>query len=178
MEGTHRSMRKLVMMGMAAVLACGLAACGAEEDVQTQEVNYDMTFANQTGRNVSKLEIRPSEEADWSEITLTEKEWKNSFEMPVSLQGQIPLAEDGWQVQMTFVGDDVAVWDGIVFADAETITFSVEETGETAAQVAVEEATEEATEEALVDCNPADVDIADPSAGEDTQIAAEYGLEE
>ena len=163
-------MRKWFMMSMAAVLAAFLVACGTEEEVQTQEVDYRMTFANQTGKNVSRLEIRPSAEADWSEITLTEKEWKSSFEMPVSLQGQIPLAEDGWQGQMTFVGNDMTVWDGIVFADAQTITFSVDETGEPAAQTAVE--TAESVEEPLVDCNPVDVEIEDPSA------AADCGLEE
>lgn len=169
-------MRKWFMMSMAAVLAAFLVACGTEEEVQTQEVDYRMTFANQTGKNVSRLEIRPSAEADWSEITLTEKEWKSSFEMPVSLQGQIPLAENGWQVQMTFVGDDVAVWEDVVFADAETITFSVDENGETTVAV-VEEA--EAEREELTDCNPVDVPVGDGFAsGEEGETLEECGLEE
>lgn len=167
-------MKKWIIMAMAAVLSCGIVACSAEEDIEMQEVNYNMTFANQTGRNVSKLEIRPSEEADWSEITLTENEWKSSFEIPVSLQGQIPLAEDGWQVQMTFMGEGAAVWDGIVLADAQTIIFSVDENGEPAMQTIVEESEEELP----VDCNPADVEIEAPSAWEDTQTAEECGLEE
>lgn len=142
-------MRKWFMMGMAALLTCGLSACGTVETVPTEEADYSMVFANQTGRNVSKVEIRASEEADWYEITLTENEWKNCFEIPVSLRGQIPVAEDGWQVQMTFAGNDAAVWDGITFADAQTITFSVDENGMTAAEVAAEE-----TEEPLMDCDP------------------------
>ena len=165
-------MRKWFMMSMAAVLACGLSACGTAEAVPTEEADYSMIFANQTGRNVSRLEIRPSEEADWSEITLTENEWKNSFEIPVSLQGQIPVAEDGWQVQMTFAGNDAAVWDGITFADAQTITFSVDENGITAAEVAVEEA-----EEPLVDCDPASVTAQD-SMSDETETALECGMEE
>lgn len=167
-------MRKWMMIAMAAVLSCGIAACSAEEDMQMQEVDYNMTFANQTGKNVSKLEIRPSEEADWSEITLTENEWKSSFEIPVSLQGQIPLAEDGWQVQMTFMGEDAAVWDGIVLADDQTIIFSVDENGEPAMQTIVEESEEEPP----VDCNPVGVEIEDPSVLEDVQNAEECGLEE
>ena len=164
-------MRKWFMMGMAAVLACGLSACGTAETVPTEEADYSMTFANQTGRNVSRLEIRPSEEADWSEITLTENEWKNSFEIPVSLQGQIPVAEDGWQVQMTFVGDDAAVWNGITFADAQTITFSVDENGVTAAQIAAEE-----TEEPLMDCDPEN-GAAECGISEETEIDG-YGIAE
>ena len=142
-------MKKWFMMGMAAILACGLSACGTVETVPTEEADYSMVFANQTGKNVSKVEIRADEEADWYEITLTENEWKNSFEIPVSLQGQIPVAEDGWQVQMTFAGNDAAVWDGITFADAQTITFSVDENGMPAAEIVVEEA-----EEPLMDCDP------------------------
>ena len=142
-------MRNWFMTGMAAVLACALSACGTVETVPTEEADYSMVFANQTGKNVSKVEIRTSEEADWYEITLTENEWKNSFEIPVSLQGQIPVAEDGWQVQMTFAGSDTAIWEGITFADAQTITFSVDENGMTAAEVVAEEA-----EEPLMDCDP------------------------
>lgn len=167
-------MKKWFMIGMTAMLTCFLSACGAEATVPTQDVDYSMTFANQTGRNVSRLEIRPSEEAEWSEITLTENEWKNSFEMPVSMQGQIPVAEDGWQVQMTFASDDMAVWDGIVFADAQTITFSVDENGETAVMVEAEEA-----EEAITDCNPADIPIEDGAAADTvSESAEECGLSE
>lgn len=165
-------MRKWFMMGMAAVLACGLSACGAVENVPTEEVDYSMVFANQTGRNVSKVEIRASEEADWYEITLTENEWKNSFEIPVSLQGQIPVAEDGWQVQMTFAGNDAAVWEGITFADAQTITFSVDANGMTAAQIAAEEA-----EEPLMDCDP-EYGMSEYGTSEAAETAEECGMEE
>ena len=149
-------MKKWFTIAAAAMLSVLLAACGAEE-VPTQEVAYDMTFANRTGRNVAKLEIRPSEEADWCEITLTEAEWKSSYEIPVSLQGQVPPAENGWQVQMTFVGEDTAVWENVFFSDTELITFSMDETGETMVQTVPEE-------EALTDCDPADAETEDRSA--------------
>ena len=165
-------MRKWFMMGIAAVLACGLSACGTVETVPTEEADYSMVFANQTGRNVSKVEIRASEEADWYEITLTENEWKNSFEIPVFLQGQIPVAEDGWQVQMTFVGNDAAVWEGITFADAQTITFSVDENGVTAAQVVTEE-----TEEPLMDCDPESLTV-DACVSDETEMEENGVIEE
>ena len=122
---------------LAVFAAVGMTACGGKE-VETQEVDYDMTFENQTGLDVSKLEIRYAEDADWSEITLTDSEWKNSYQMPVSMAGQMPVAEDGWQVQMTFEEDVQMVWDGIEFADAEVITFSLDEDGEPQAEIGVE----------------------------------------
>ena len=103
-----------------------MTACGGK-DVETQEVDYDMTFENQTGINVSKLEIRYAEDADWSEIALTDGEWKNSYQMPVSMQGQMPVAEDGWQVQMTFAdSDSQKVWDGVEFDDDVILTFALD----------------------------------------------------
>lgn len=119
-------MKKRVLCMLMALFVCGLAGCG-EEPIPTQEVDYSMIFENQTGLNVSKLEIRPFETAEWSEITLSEAEWKNSYEMPVSMQGQMPIAEDGWQVQMTF-GDDIKrVWEGVHFDDDVTFTFTMED---------------------------------------------------
>lgn len=112
------------------MLACGLMGCG-EDSMPTEEVDYTMTFANQTGQDVSKLEIRPSAQSAWSEITLSESEWKNSYEMPVSMQGQMPIAPEGWQVQMTFdEGEEQRIWEGVHFEDDVTFTFTMED-GET-----------------------------------------------
>lgn len=118
--------KRILMMFLAAFAAVGMTACGGK-DVETQEVDYDMTFENQTGINVSKLEIRYAEDADWSEIALTDGEWKNSYQMPVSMQGQMPVAKDGWQVQMTFAdGDSQKVWDGVEFDDDVILTFALD----------------------------------------------------
>ena len=118
--------KRILMMFLAAFAAVGMTACGGK-DVETQEVDYDMTFENQTGINVSKLEIRYAEDADWSEIALTDGEWKNSYQMPVSMQGQMPVAKDGWQVQMTCAdGDSQKVWDGVEFDDDVILTFALD----------------------------------------------------
>ena len=124
-------------MFLAVFAAVGMTACGGKE-VETQEVDYDMTFENQTGMDVSRLEIRYAEDAEWSEITLTDSEWKNGYEMPVSMAGQMPVAEEGWQVQMTFGEDIQRVWDGVEFADDTTFTFSLDENKEPSLQESVE----------------------------------------
>ncbi|MBQ9091185.1 MAG: hypothetical protein IJY52_02810 [Anaerotignum sp.] len=119
--------KRLFAMFLAAFAAVGMTACGGKE-VETQEVDYDMTFENQTGIDVSKLEIRYAEDADWSEIALTDNEWKSSYQMPVSMEGQMPVAKDGWQVQMTFAdGDSQKVWEGVEFADDVVLTFALDE---------------------------------------------------
>lgn len=120
--------RMFFMAAISAALVFGLAGCGGEEQGQTQlqETEYRMTFANQTGRDVSRLEIRPSAESDWQEISLSETEWKSNYEMPVALKGLLPETEAGWQVQMTFADDGSQnIWDSVEFADEETITFSI-----------------------------------------------------
>lgn len=125
------------MAAVSAALVLGLAGCGGEEQQPEamQEVDYRMTFANQTGRNVSRLEIRPDAEGEWAEISLSETEWKSNYEMPVALKGLLPETEAGWQVQMTFADDgSQSIWDGVEFADEETITFSMVE-GITTTQV-------------------------------------------
>ena len=147
--------KRMLTMLLAAFTAVGMTACGGEE-VATQEVEYDMVFENQTGMDVSKLEIRYAEDADWSEITLTEAEWKNSYGMPVSMAGQMPVAEDGWQVQMTFADDETMIWEGVDFEDETILTFSIDTDGQPVVEIGQEapetEPTEiEADEEELAD---------------------------
>lgn len=121
----RKGMWKLLL---AAVAVVGLAGCGTK--VETQEVDYDMTFENQTGKDVSKVEIRYAEGEDWSEITLTDGIWKDSYQMPVSMEGNIPIAPDGWQVQMTFAEEKTTgIWDGVCFSDETTFVFSYDDAG-------------------------------------------------
>jgi hypothetical protein len=113
-----------------------MTACGGKE-VEKQDVDYDMTFENQTGITAEKLEIRYAEDADWAEIALTDGEWKSGYEMPVSMEGLMPVAEDGWQVQMTFEGDIQKVWEGVNFADDVILTFSLNEDMEPAVEMGI-----------------------------------------
>ena len=120
--------KRIFALLLAVSAAAGMTACGGKE-VKTQEVDYDMTFENQTGIDVSKLEIRYAEDADWSEIALTDGEWKTSYQMPVSMEGQMPVAENGWQVQMTFADGDIQkIWEGVEFGDDIILAFSLDGT--------------------------------------------------
>lgn len=122
-------MKKRILIVLAALLALGMTACGKEE-TPTTEVDYDMTFANETGIDVEKLEIRYADDAEWSAIALTGGIWESGYEIPVSMQGQMPVAEDGWQVQMTFADGEMQeekIWEGIVFADDTTFAFSLKD---------------------------------------------------
>lgn len=116
--------KRILALLLAVFAAVGMTACGGSK-VETQEVDYDMTFENQTGIDVEKLEIRYAEDADWSEITLADGIWQNSYQVPVSMEGQMPVAENGWQVQMTFNGDIQKVWDGVEFGDDIILAFKL-----------------------------------------------------
>lgn len=153
--------KRMLTMLLAAFAAVGMTACGGKE-VETQEVEYDMTFDNETGMDVSKVEIRYAADADWSEITLAEAEWKNSYEMPVSMTGQMPVAEDGWQLQMTFADGEAMIWEGVDFEDETALTFSVDAEGTPVVEIGTEAPETELTEtDAFVD------DTADPEIEEE-----------
>ena len=126
----------MLAVTMMLAVVCTMTACGGKE-VEKQEVDYDMTFENQTGIAAEKLEIRYAEDAEWAEIALTDGEWKSGYEMPVSMEGLMPVAEDGWQVQMTFEGDIQKVWEGVNFADDVILTFSLNEDMEPAVEMGI-----------------------------------------
>ena len=118
--------KRILALLLAAIAAVGMTACGGKE-VKTQEVDYDMTFENQTGIDVEKLEMRYAEDAEWSEITLADGIWQNSYQVPVSMKGQMPVAENGWQVQMTFADSDIQkIWEGVEFGDDIILAFSLD----------------------------------------------------
>ena len=125
--------KRVFVLLLALAAALGMTACGGKE-VEKQEVDYDMMFENQTGITAEKLEIRYAEDADWSEISLTDGEWKSGYQMPVSMEGLMPVAENGWQVQMTFGNDIQKVWDGVEFQDEVVLTFSLTEDMEPVAE--------------------------------------------
>ena len=118
--------KRIFALLLAVSAAVGMTACGGKE-VETQEVDYDMTFENQTGIDVSKLEIRYAEDADWSEIALADGIWQNSYQVPVSMKGQMSVAENGWQVQMTFADSDIQkIWEGVEFGEDIILAFSLD----------------------------------------------------
>ena len=118
--------KRILALLLAVSAAVGMTACGGK-NVETQEVDYDMTFENQTGIDVSKVEIRYAEDADWTPIALTEETWQSGYEMPVSRKGQMPVAENGWAVQMTFADTDIQkTWEGVEFGDDIVLAFTLE----------------------------------------------------
>lgn len=119
-------MKKKSALFLALVCSLGiLSGCG-KEPVPQQEVSYNMTFVNETGQDVSALKIRPTEEYDWTNNLLQKDIWKTGYEVPVSLNGQVPVTENGWQVQMTFTNGSENIWEDVTLKDADKITFSME----------------------------------------------------
>lgn len=135
--------KRIFAMFLALFAALGMTACGKEK-VETREVEYDMTFENRTGSDVDKLQIRYADNADWMDISLQDGTWESGYRIPVSMAGQMPVAENGWQVQMQFVGGkDAVIWEGVEFADAEVIIFSLGEDGEPEAEIGMDDGEED-----------------------------------
>lgn len=122
-------MKKKLWLGALLVsLVFGVTACGEDEKQPTiEKASVTVDFINQTGEDVGILRIRPAEEYDWSENLLQEEVWKQNYEMPVSLSGELPEAEDGWQVQMKFLDGSEETWQGVALDDSTTAVFSLED---------------------------------------------------
>ncbi|WP_313526618.1 hypothetical protein [Anaerotignum sp.] len=121
-------MKKKLWLGAVLVgMAFGVSACGNEEKQKPANETASVTvdFINQTGEDVGILRIRPAEDYDWSENLLQEEVWKQNYEMPVSLSGVLPEAEEGWQVQMKFLDGSEETWDGVAIENNTTAVFSL-----------------------------------------------------
>lgn len=135
--------KKLVLVLTLMCAVAAFAGCGKEE-VPQQEVSYNMTFINETGEGASALKIRPTEEDDWTDNMLKESEWKNGFSVPVTLNGMVPVVENGWQVQMTFTDGTEQVWENVVLEDSDTITFTLEDGTPSVTHMPAEDVTNDA----------------------------------
>lgn len=119
--------KKLWVGAMMIAMALGLTACGEKAEGSADEgESITIDFINQTGADVGILRIRPNDKDDWSENLLQEEAWKQNYEMPVSLSGELPKPEDGWQVEMKFLNGTEEIWQGIVLEDNTTAVFSYE----------------------------------------------------
>lgn len=105
----------------------GLTACSeAENGPVANEENISIDFVNQTGEDVGILRVRPDEEAGWSDNLLQEEVWKQNYVMPVSFRGELPKAENGWQVEMKFLDGTEGIWQGVALENNTTAVFSYE----------------------------------------------------
>ncbi len=105
----------------------GLSACSeGEMEPPANGENVTIDFVNQTGEDVGILRVRPAEESEWSDNLLQEEVWKQNFEMPVSFSGELPKAEDGWQIEMKFLDGTEGIWQGVHLANNTTAVFSYE----------------------------------------------------
>ena len=122
--------KRVLAIFLAAFAAVGMTACGGKE-VATQEVDYDMTFENQTGIDVSKLEIRYAEDADWSEIALTDGNYYTLSQLyPEEVLNY--YREQGGSAHLEYVfGNGYSIF-GQVFEGLETVdAIAAAETDET-----------------------------------------------
>lgn len=120
-------MKKGLWLGMIlSSMLLALTGCGDDQQEQPEQAAETVTvdFINQTGEDVGILRIRPTEEYDWSDNLLQEEVWKDNYEVPITVNGVLPDAGDGWQVQMLFLDGAEEIWQDVVLQDGTTATFS------------------------------------------------------
>lgn len=119
-------MKKILALLLSICACISFAAC-AKEETPKEEVDYTMTFVNQTNQDVTQLCLRPLEDYEWTDNLLQESKWENGFEVPVSLSGTVPVTETGWQIKMVFSNNTEQIWKDVALEDGAVLTFTLDD---------------------------------------------------
>lgn len=140
-------MKKFWLCLMMICCLLGFSACGSSEpETEEQEISYSMTFVNDTGHDITSLQVRPTEDYDWTDNMLTEDVWQSGYEVPVSLSGMAPVTENGWQIKVVFAEGVEHIWENVELSDGASINFALEDSDDSAQENADDSQTEEGTE--------------------------------
>lgn len=121
-------MRKFWLCLMMVGCLLGFSACGGSEpETEEVEISYSMTFVNDTGHDITSLQLRPTEEYDWTDNMLSEEVWQSGYEVPVSLTGMAPVTENGWQIKVVFAEGVEHIWENVELGDGVAINFALED---------------------------------------------------
>lgn len=118
--------KKIVLLLMAVWSVMLFAGCGTKNDVPKEEVSYAMIFCNETEQNVSELRLRPLADYDWTDNLLKQDLWQEGFEVPVNIDGLVPVTK-GWEVKLVFEDGTEQVWKDVVLQDKDLLTFSMQD---------------------------------------------------
>lgn len=145
-------MRKFWLCLMMVGCLLGFSACGGS-DTETEEVeiSYSMTFVNDTGHDITSLQLRPTEEYDWTDNMLSEDVWQNGYEVPVSLSGMAPVTESGWQIKVVFDEGVEHIWENVELSDGAAINFTLEEEDTSADSTAADDAEADAEDDQMAE---------------------------
>lgn len=139
-------MKKIAICLMMLFCMMGFSACGAKDAAEEVEISYTMTFINETGHDITSLQLRPTADYDWTENMLSEDVWQDGYEVPVSLSGKVPVTESGWEVKVTFAEGAEHTWENITMEDGAEITFALDEEDSSETEEPVGGETEESTD--------------------------------
>jgi len=124
-------MKKGILLGMLLLFVCGLCACSQEEakEVVMEVVDCSVPFINEMEKDVTALRVRPSDAYEWSGNILGDGAWSDSYSVDVIVSAEVPDAEAGWQVAMTFADNQELVWNDLVMQNGVEYVFSYEADG-------------------------------------------------
>ncbi len=142
--------KKIILLLMVAVVGVMASGCGARRNTAKEEVSYEMKFCNQTEQNVSELHLRPVAEYKWTDNLLQDDLWENGFEVPVNIDGLVPVT-DGWQVKMIFENHTEQIWKDVKLHDGDTLVFSLDDGTPKLTQTNAQDAQEDVQDEEVPD---------------------------
>lgn len=103
----------------------GDAAEGEKAEETKKTSKREVEIINNIGKDLSSARIRPSDTSDWSANLLVEDVWKDGYALPITLKGDYPEGDAGWEVEVTYAEDSKTdVWKGVPINTAKQITLT------------------------------------------------------
>jgi len=94
----------------------------AEEKLVEELEKLAVNIGNDIGKDVVKLFIRPSDNDEWMEITLSDNPWRSGYLIPIELEAKtIPVPEYGWLLLVEFSDGNEQEFDGILLNSEDTV---------------------------------------------------------
>ena len=112
--------RKPFLLVMALICAAGMSGCGKKAEMETVDLNF--TFANETGKTVTEVNLRAAGTEEWTENLLNADEWKNNYSMDLSLSGSVPK-DSKWETRFVYEDGTESIWESIDIVDGKTYEF-------------------------------------------------------
>ena len=99
----------------------------AEEKPVEELEKLAVNIGNDIGKDVVNLFIRPSEDDEWMEITLSDNPWRSGYLIPIELEAKtIPIPEYGWLLLVEFSDGNEQEFDGILLNSEDTVILTAD----------------------------------------------------
>ena len=86
-----------------------------------------VSIGNDIGKDIVKLFIRPNNDDDWMEITLSDNPWRSGYLIPIELEAKtIPVPEYGWFLLVEFSDGSEQEFNGILLNSQDSVILTAD----------------------------------------------------